>query len=89
MSEADAAATPGIERDAVTDWLREHIDGAAPPFTFSLVAAGGSNLTYRVVDGSGAQPRTADVGTASSAHATMRNDKTACVASSAAMAASA
>ena len=50
MSEADAAATPGIERDAVTDWLREHIDGAAPPFTFSLVAAGGSNLTYRVVD---------------------------------------
>ena len=45
--------TPGIELDAVTDWLREHVDGATPPFSFSLVAAGGSNLTYRVVDTSG------------------------------------
>ena len=45
--------SPGIELDAVTDWLRDHVDGATPPFTFSLVAAGGSNLTYRVVDASG------------------------------------
>src|SRR4051794_34202659 len=45
--------TPGIELPAVSDWLREHVDGAKPPFTFSLVAAGGSNLTYRVTDTSG------------------------------------
>jgi len=52
VSRADPA-TPGIELDAVTDWLRDHVDGATPPFTFALVAAGGSNLTYRVVDASG------------------------------------
>ena len=37
--------TPGIAIDAVTEWLGDNIDGATPPFTFSLVAAGGSNLT--------------------------------------------
>jgi aminoglycoside phosphotransferase (APT) family kinase protein len=48
-----SSETPGIELDAVTEWLHDHVDRATPPFTFSLVAAGGSNLTYRVVDASG------------------------------------
>src|SRR3954452_10850707 len=47
------STTPGIELEPVTDWLREHVDGSVPPFAFALVAAGGSNLTYRVTDGSG------------------------------------
>lgn len=42
--------TPGIDATRVSAWLRGHVDGARAPFTFSLIAAGGSNLTYRVVD---------------------------------------
>ncbi|MEX2268302.1 MAG: phosphotransferase family protein [Acidimicrobiia bacterium] len=42
---------PGIEPDAVTRWLRDHIDALEAPLDYSLIAAGGSNLTYRDVDG--------------------------------------
>lgn len=42
---------PGIDRAAVTRWLATNVDGARTPFAFDLVAAGGSNLTYRVTDG--------------------------------------
>ena len=41
---------PGIEPDAVTRWLRDHVEGVDPPLSYSLIAAGGSNLTYRVTD---------------------------------------
>jgi aminoglycoside phosphotransferase (APT) family kinase protein len=44
---------PGIEVDAVTEWLVANVDGLRAPFDFSLVAAGGSNLTYRVTDAEG------------------------------------
>lgn len=40
----------GINAKKVTDWLCENIDGLAPPFAFSLIAGGHSNLTYRVFD---------------------------------------
>jgi aminoglycoside phosphotransferase (APT) family kinase protein len=43
---------PGLDRDRVAAWLRDRVD-AAPPLRFSLVPAGGSNLTYRVDDDAG------------------------------------
>ena len=44
---------PGLELNAVTHWLRDHVDGIEGELRFSLVAAGGSNLTYRVEDSAG------------------------------------
>lgn len=44
---------PGLDPEAVTPWLREHVDGIEGDVTYSLVAAGGSNLTYRVEDTAG------------------------------------
>ena len=43
----------GLDSEAVSKWLVHHIDGATPPFHFSLIAAGGSNLTFRVNDVAG------------------------------------
>lgn len=43
----------GLEPSPVSAWLTEHLAGATPPFEFDLIAAGGSNLTYRVVDDAG------------------------------------
>lgn len=43
----------GIERERVTQWLAETLPRAAPPFAFRLIAAGGSNLTYRFEDARG------------------------------------
>ena len=48
------AETPrGIEIGPVSDWLHANLPGAEPPFTFDLVTAGGSCLTYRVSDATG------------------------------------
>jgi aminoglycoside phosphotransferase (APT) family kinase protein len=44
---------PGIDRARVDAWLTDHLGDAAPPFEYSLVAAGGSNLTFRVTDAAG------------------------------------
>lgn len=44
---------PGLDEAALHDWLPAHVADLTAPFTFSLVAAGGSNLTYRVTDTSG------------------------------------
>jgi aminoglycoside phosphotransferase (APT) family kinase protein len=46
-------ALPGLEAGPVTRWLTDHLD-ARPPFRYSLIAAGGSNLTFRVEDEAGA-----------------------------------
>ena len=43
----------GIERPRLDDWLGASVSGARPPFSFELIAAGGSNLTYRVRDAAG------------------------------------
>jgi aminoglycoside phosphotransferase (APT) family kinase protein len=43
----------GIDVEPVSRWLVEHVDGATAPFRFQLIAAGGSNLTYRVTDAEG------------------------------------
>ncbi len=48
---ATTAAPPGINPVNVDNWLREA--GLVGPFTFSLIAGGKSNLTYRFTDASG------------------------------------
>lgn len=45
----------GIDRERVSGWLAENLAGAKAPFAFELIAAGGSNLTYRVSDAAGAR----------------------------------
>ena len=45
--------TRGIAAGPVSDWLVRHWPGARAPFEFGLIAAGGSNLTYRVEDADG------------------------------------
>ena len=48
-----ASAKDGIDEPRVTPWLAEHVEGVRPPFTFTLIAGGHSNLTYRVDDADG------------------------------------
>jgi aminoglycoside phosphotransferase (APT) family kinase protein len=43
----------GIDVQRVTAWLGEHVPGSVPPFSFTLIAGGRSNLTFRVTDASG------------------------------------
>lgn len=44
----------GINEERVTRWLCQRIPDLRPPLTFSLIAGGHSNLTFRFVDGRGA-----------------------------------
>lgn len=44
----------GINEPAVTAWLLDRLPTAEPPFEFTLIAGGNSNLTYRVSDSTGA-----------------------------------
>jgi hypothetical protein len=41
---ATVAVVQGIHRDRVSDWLTQNIDGATPPYEFSLITGGRSNL---------------------------------------------
>jgi aminoglycoside phosphotransferase (APT) family kinase protein len=43
----------GIDRSRVDAWLGDHVPGASGPFDYQLIAAGGSNLTFRVTDAAG------------------------------------
>jgi len=43
----------GIDAEAVARWFSAHVAGSRPPLSFSLIAGGRSNLTYRVVDDAG------------------------------------
>jgi aminoglycoside phosphotransferase (APT) family kinase protein len=43
----------GIHRANVTRWLSSQVPELDPPLTFSLIAGGRSNLTYRVQDAAG------------------------------------
>lgn len=43
----------GLDLERLVPWLVASIPGAEAPFEFDLVAAGGSNLTYKVTDGNG------------------------------------
>lgn len=45
--------TEGINDERVTAWLAEHVPALTPPVTYSLIAGGHSNLTYRCEDSEG------------------------------------
>src|SRR5688572_3716612 len=48
-----ADATEGIRAATLVPWLERHVPGLVPPLTFTFVAGGRSNLTYRVTDAAG------------------------------------
>jgi aminoglycoside phosphotransferase (APT) family kinase protein len=48
-----SGAPQGIDQASVTEWIVEHVPAVAPPLTFTLIAGGRSNLTFRVEDTSG------------------------------------
>jgi aminoglycoside phosphotransferase (APT) family kinase protein len=43
----------GIHQSEVTDWMLAHLPEITTPLTFTLIAGGRSNLTYRVEDAEG------------------------------------
>ena len=45
--------TEGIDGAPVSDWFASHLEGCRPPLSFTLIAGGRSNLTYRVEDSAG------------------------------------
>jgi aminoglycoside phosphotransferase (APT) family kinase protein len=47
------AAPEGINAANVTGWLAAHVPDLTPPLTFTLIAGGRSNLTFRVEDADG------------------------------------
>ena len=47
------ALVQGIDHERVSAWLAEHIEGVSPPFTFSMITGGRSNLTFAVADAAG------------------------------------
>jgi aminoglycoside phosphotransferase (APT) family kinase protein len=51
--ELEDGALPGVEPDRVTPWLVANVPALVAPVEYQLIAAGGSNLTYRLDDGSG------------------------------------
>ena len=46
-------APQGINEAEVTKWLADHVPELTTPLTFTLIAGGRSNLTFRVEDGDG------------------------------------
>ena len=40
----------GVHERNVSAWMMEHVEGVEPPFSYSLIAGGHSNLTYSVAD---------------------------------------
>lgn len=44
------SALPGLDADAASDWLSRVVSDLSLPLDFGLIAAGGSNLTYKVTD---------------------------------------
>jgi aminoglycoside phosphotransferase (APT) family kinase protein len=50
---ADTDVPKGIDATRVTAWFLDHAEGVEPPLSFTLIAGGRSNLTYRVVDAAG------------------------------------
>src|SRR5918995_695350 len=54
VSAIDVGEVPeGIDIDRATEWFQSHASAVDPPLTFSLIAGGRSNLTYRVTDRAG------------------------------------
>ena len=53
MSEPSTDEPRGIDRSKVDPWLLANVAGSVAPFRYQLIAAGGSNLTFRVTDDDG------------------------------------
>ncbi len=53
MDNLPTEAPRGIDRERVDTWLVANVPGATAPFHYDLIAAGGSNLTFRVTDAAG------------------------------------
>ena len=53
MSEPSTDESRGIDRSKVDPWLLANVAGSVAPFRYQLIAAGGSNLTFRVTDDDG------------------------------------
>jgi aminoglycoside phosphotransferase (APT) family kinase protein len=45
-----AQTLSGIAQERVDRWLAERVEGVEPPFRYSLIAGGRSNLTFEVLD---------------------------------------
>ena len=45
-----AQTLSGIAQERVDRWLAEYVEGVEPPFRYSLIAGGRSNLTFEVLD---------------------------------------
>ena len=52
-SEGQGGDIKGIRSASVSEWLEANISGLKAPFTFSIIAGGHSNLTYKVDDAAG------------------------------------
>jgi len=46
---------PGIDIPQVSSWLEANVPGAHGPFTFTVIAGGHSNLTFKVIGADGAE----------------------------------
>ena len=56
MSSHDESLGPeGYQVDAVEAWIAEHIPELTPPFEWTRLEGGHSNLTYRLDDSNGGQ----------------------------------
>lgn len=53
MQEKSTADIRGIRSASVSAWLEDNVRGATPPFAFSMITGGHSNLTYAVTDAGG------------------------------------
>jgi aminoglycoside phosphotransferase (APT) family kinase protein len=51
--ETEGKLIRGIDRPRVDAWVTRNVPGATAPFDYQLIAAGGSNLTFRVTDAAG------------------------------------
>ncbi len=52
-SQENTRDLPGYKVDAVEAWIAEHIPALAPPFTWTRLEGGHSNLTYKLEDTQG------------------------------------
>lgn len=43
----------GVDKQRVTAWFTEHIEGCSAPLSFEVIAGGHSNLTFKVTDATG------------------------------------
>jgi len=52
-TDAASESPEGVDPGPVTSWLEAHAPAVAPPLSFTLIAGGRSNLTYKVDDQDG------------------------------------